>query len=324
MEKRQLSLGPEDLERTFEGFAPEEAPEGVSLYQGKVRDVFDRGDELVMAVSDRISAFDRVLTTIPYKGEVLNRIALYWFDKTADILPNHVRRCLGARTAAAEKCEVLPVEVIIRGYLTGSAWRDYQAGKPVSGIDVPAGMRFNQAFDSPLVTPSTKAEQGEHDQPISGEEIVRQGLVSADLWRQVEEKALALFRRGTELAAENGLILVDTKYEFGLSASGDLVLVDEVHTPDSSRFWFADTYRELFEAGKPQRKLDKEYLRQWLMDQGFQGDGEPPEIPDEVRLETARRYIRAFETVTGQKFESISENPEAERQLVLSYLVSGG
>lgn len=303
----------------FEGFRREEVPAGVDFISGKVRDIFDKGDELVIVTTDRISAFDRILGTIVCKGEVLNRLSLHWFRETEDIVPNHIKAELTPRSVAVHKCEVLPVEVIVRGYITGSAWRDYQKGAAVSGIEFPAGLRFNQKLDTPLITPSTKAEQGEHDLPISGEEIVAQGLVEKELWREVEATALKLFERGTRLAAERGLILVDTKYEFGL-LDGKLVLVDEVHTPDSSRYWFADTYRELFESGEPQRKIDKEYLRQWLMERGFMGDGDVPPIPEEIRLEVAARYVRAYEQVTGRSFAPESPEPEREKRAVLAYL----
>ncbi|MBN2651878.1 MAG: phosphoribosylaminoimidazolesuccinocarboxamide synthase [Spirochaetales bacterium] len=306
-----------NLSKTFKGLNKDDVGKGVSLYQGKVRDVVDLGEKLIITTSDRISAFDRVLSTIPFKGEILNKMALYWFDKTSDIIENHIDKKVSARSISSMKCKVLPVEVIVRGYLTGSAWRDYKAGNAVSGITLPAGMKADQKFEKPLLTPSTKAEQGEHDMPISGEEIVKQGLVEAKLWKQVEEVAMALFERGTKLAAERGLILVDTKYEFGLK-DGRLVLVDEVHTPDSSRFWYADTYQELFEAGESQRKVDKEFLREWLMDIGFMGNGESPVIPDNIRVEVAQKYIQAYELITGEKFIPESLGPEEELKLVLS------
>lgn len=295
-----------NIGKTFEGYAESEVPAAVSFYKGKVRDVFTKGDKLLICTSDRISAFDRVLTTIPCKGQVLNEIALFWFDKTADIIENHIIKKVSPRAVLTTKCDVLPVEVIVRGYLTGSAWRDYQKGSDVSGIKLPEGMKMNQKFSEPLLTPSTKEEFGKHDMPISSEEIVKQGLVEEKLWKEVEEKAHALFKRGSELAAANGLILVDTKYEFGIK-DGKLVIVDEIHTPDSSRFWYADTYKELFEAGEKQRKIDKEYLRQWLMEQGFSGDGDIPHIPDEVRVEVAARYIKAFEEITGTEFVPTEE-----------------
>jgi phosphoribosylaminoimidazole-succinocarboxamide synthase len=314
------------LQDAFPGIEDAEA-KGKKVYHGKVRDVVDLGDRLLIVATDRISAFDRILSTIPFKGEVLNQIARFWFDKTADIIPNHIvpDAELGqplskktGRAIVAKKADMLPVEVIVRGYLTGSAWRDYQSGKSVSGIALKPGLRFNERFATPLITPSTKESEG-HDQPISGEEIVRRGLVKADIWKQVEEKALALFARGQEIAAKNGLILVDTKYEFGL-VDGKLIICDEIHTPDSSRYWYKDSYEELFAKGEKQRELDKEYFRRWLMERGFQGDGEAPEITEQIRVEVAERYITAFETVTGQKFAPNPESVEAEKAFLLSLL----
>jgi len=306
------------LKRTFPGFSEDDfTGTGASFTRGKVRDIFDLGEEIVITTSDRISAFDRVLTTIPCKGEVLNRMALYWFAQTRDIIPNHIAEEVSGRTVKVKKSEVLPVEVVMRGYLTGSAWRDYQAGKPVSGISLPEGMRFNQAFEKPLLTPSTKAERGTHDEPISSEAVVVKGLVDEALWKKVEETAEKLFTRGMEIAKSRGLILVDTKYEFGVQ-NGRLVLVDEIHTPDSSRFWFADTYEELFAAGEKQRKIDKEFLRQWLMEEKkFMGDGDIPDIPDDIRMEVALRYIQAFELITGETFKPEDLSPEEEKERIL-------
>lgn len=279
------------------------------LYRGKVRDVLDLGDRLLIFTSDRISAFDRVLTTIPCKGEVLNTLALYWFDQTRDIMPNHVIKQVSPRSVLVKKCEIIPIEIIVRGYLTGSAWRDYSKGNPVSGIRLPQGMKNNQRFDIPLITPTTKAASG-HDMPISREEIIQQRIVAPEIWAQVEKCALGMFDKATRLAASRGMILVDTKFEFGFDGD-QLVCADEIFTPDSSRYWYLDTYQELFEADQEQRKLDKEYLRKWLMDRGFMGDGETPEIPDEVRAETAIRYIEAFENLTGRIFKP-SEMAEEE------------
>jgi phosphoribosylaminoimidazole-succinocarboxamide synthase len=294
-------------------------PPGARLTRGKVRDVVDLGGELLLTTTDRISAFDRVLTTIPCKGEVLNTISLFWFRKTEDIIENHIREEVSARTVRAVKCRVLPVEVVIRGYLTGSAWRDYQSGSSVSGISLPAGMRFNQRFDHPLITPSTKEEKGLHDIPISREQIIASGKVERSLWERVEETAYALFQRGTEIAAHNGLILVDTKYEFGLD-NDRLTLADEVHTPDSSRYWYADTWPDLFARGAPQRELDKEYLRQWLLARRWKGDGVPPLIPDDVRLEVARKYVSAWETITGSEFTPHALGATEESALVAGLL----
>jgi phosphoribosylaminoimidazole-succinocarboxamide synthase len=291
-------------------------PAGARFASGKVRDVVTIGDELLITTTDRISAFDRVLATVPCKGEVLNTLTLFWFDRTADIVPNHLLERISARTVRAARCEVVPLEIVVRGYLTGSAIRDYEAGRPVSGIALPAGMRPNQRFDEPLLTPSTKEAGGRHDRPVSREELLAGGIVPRSRWEQIERTALELFRRGTEVAGTNGLILVDTKYEFGLR-DGRLVLVDEVHTPDSSRYWYADTYAELFAAGGRQRELDKEYLRQWLLARGFRGDGPPPIIPDEVLLEVAWRYVTAWQTITGSAFTPRSLDTAGESALVL-------
>jgi phosphoribosylaminoimidazole-succinocarboxamide synthase len=291
-------------------------PPGAHLASGKVRDVVTVGDELLITTSDRISAFDRVLATVPCKGEVLNTLTLFWFDRTADLVPNHLLERVSARTVRAARCEVVPVEVVVRGYLTGSALRDYQEGRPVSGIRLPPGMRPAQRFDEPLLTPSTKEAGGQHDRPVSRAELLEGARVPRGLWEEIERTALDLFRRGGEVAAANGLILVDTKYEFGLRR-GDLTLVDEVHTPDSSRYWYADTYPRLFEAGERQRELDKEYLRQWLLARGFRGDGEPPAIPEEVLLEVAWRYVTAWQTITGSAFAPGSLDTAGESALVL-------
>jgi phosphoribosylaminoimidazole-succinocarboxamide synthase len=303
----------------FAGYSDLEVPAPMTYSQGKVRDVFYLDDELVISTSDRISAFDRILGEVPLKGEVLNRLSVFWFEKTSDIIANHYLATVSPRAILVRKAHVIPVEVVVRGYLTGSAWRDYLAERPVSGIHLPPGMRFNEQFPSPIITPSTKEGDGLHDRPCSREEVLEAGVVDEEVWRQIEERAVALYERGREIVAANGLILVDTKYEFGL-VDGELYLVDELHTPDSSRFWYADTYAELFEAGEKQRKLDKEYLRQWLMEQGYQGDGRPPKIPDEVFLEVSRRYQLAYETIVGEEFRTQSTSIEAEKRKVLSFL----
>ncbi len=292
---------------------------GASHRSGKVRDIWDLGDSLLILVSDRVSAFDRVLTTLPCKGEVLNRVSLFWAEHTRDIIPNHVLGTPSPRSTLARKARVVPIEVVVRGYLAGSAWRDYSKGGAVSGIRLPAGLRENERFDTPLLTPSTKEEQGSHDRPISREQIIAEGRVSEALWGRIEAAALALFERGSKLLAERGLILVDTKYELGL-AGDELLLVDEVHTPDSSRFWYAAEYADRFAAHKPQRQLDKEYLRRWLMDHGFMGEGEPPAIPDDVRIETAKRYVEAFEAITGEPFVPTAGSAEDEAAAVRAWL----
>ena len=314
-----FSLIEKNLENTFFGIEKKDVPSETKLYKGKVRDVIDLGKELLLITSDRISAFDVILSTIPFKGEVLNRITLFWFKETTDIIQNHIEEEISPRTVKVKKCKMLPVEVVVRGYLTGSAWRDYSAGKEVSGITLPKGMQFNQKFEMPLFTPFTKAEAGKHDEPISSSEILARGLVDKKIWQQAEETALALFKRGTDIAAKNGLILVDTKYEFGIF-DGKLVVADEMHTPDSSRFWYADTYEKLYLENKEQRQLDKEYFRQWLISKAYMGIGSPPEIPREVRIETANKYVTSCENITGKEFLPKAENSEAEKQKVVSCL----
>ncbi len=306
--------------QAFQGFSDDQLTDRPFFTQGKVRDIFDLGERLLIYTSDRISAFDRVLGLVPHKGEVLNALSLYWFRHTSDIVPNHIIESITPRSVLVKKCDVFPVEVVVRGYLTGSAWRDYSAGRSVSGIELPLGMRMNERFEEPLVTPSTKAERGTHDAPISSEGVVSEGLATPEQWDTIRKAALSLYGRGSEICAHRGLILVDTKYEFGL-LDGQIVLIDELHTPDSSRFWYADSYEELFAQGEKQRKIDKEYFRQWLMEEGFSGDGEPPEIPEEVLREVSKRYIRAYEAIIGKSFDPKSKNFEAERAEILSYLV---
>jgi phosphoribosylaminoimidazole-succinocarboxamide synthase len=298
----------------------EAASAGHPVYRGKVRDVVQGEKALLLVASDRISAFDRVLSTVPFKGEVLSRVSAWWFDRCSDIVPNHVLpgggpESLGSgRATLVRKAEMLPVEVVVRGYLSGSAWRDYSAGKNLPGIALPRGLARNERFPAPILTPSTKEENG-HDRPIACREIVSSGLVTDSVWRAVETAALALFRRGEELAARAGLILVDTKYEFGL-ADGRLLLADELHSPDSSRYWWSDSYDRLFSGGADQRELDKEPFRRWLAERGFAGEGSVPPIPDSVRIETALRYVQAFEAITGSEFKSIGTDPQSETSLL--------
>lgn len=313
------------LSTAFSGL-PEEAARGLGVYRGKVRDVVQGKDALLLVASDRLSAFDRILTALPFKGEVLSRISAWWFARTSDIVPNHIlpggspdELAGSGRATLVRKAAMLPLEVVVRGYLAGSAWRDYSAGRPISGIRLPEGLGRNEKFPVPLVTPSIKMKEG-HDRPISGVEIVKEGIVPADLWAEVEATAIALFRRGQELSSRNGLILVDTKYEFGL-VEGRLVLADEIHSPDSSRFWYADSYYRRLEADEDQRELDKEPFRRWLLERGFSGDGEPPAIPDSLRAETAWRYVQAYEAITGENFEPKSADPQSETQ-ALARIVS--
>jgi phosphoribosylaminoimidazole-succinocarboxamide synthase len=275
------------------------------LYRGKVRDNYTRGDRIVMVTTDRISAFDHVLGTIPFKGEVLSRLTAFWFDKVKDIAPIHLIESPDPSVMVVRKAKALPVEVIIRGYITGSLWRDYQAGKAGAyGIDWPANLVKDQQFAAPIITPSTKAEYGQHDEPISEADIVAKGLVPAAVWKEATDVARRLFARGQAWALSRGLILVDTKYEMGI-ADGKLVVIDEIHTPDSSRYWVADGYQARFAAGQEQEMLDKENVRQWLIkEHGFSGHGTPPALTDEVRIMLARKYIDVFERLTGETFTS--------------------
>ena len=277
-----------------------------SLYVGKVRDVYNIRDKyLAMVVTDRISAFDVVLPKgIPYKGQVLNQIASKFLDATSDICPNWKIASPDPMATVGHKCESYPVEMIVRAYLTGSSWRDYKAGaREICGVAVPEGMREHQRFPHPIVTPTTKAEIGLHDENISKEEIISRGLVSREEYEKLEKYSLALFNRGSEMAAKQGLILVDTKYEFGRK-DGEIYLIDEIHTPDSSRYFYADGYQERFDRGEQQRQLSKEFVREWLMDNGFQGKPgqKVPEMTDEFVNSVSERYIELYERITGEKF----------------------
>jgi len=276
-----------------------------SLYHGKVRDVYDIDDKyLVMVATDRISAFDVILPKgIPFKGQVLNQIAAYFLDATSDIVPNWKIAVPDPMVTIGTKCEPLRIEMIVRGYLAGSAWREYKAGaRSICGVTLPEGMRENQKFDTPILTPTTKADEG-HDENISRDEIIARGIVDKDVYEQVEKYALALFERGSKMAAERGLILVDTKYEFGLK-DGKVILIDEIHTPDSSRYFYADGYEERFEKGEEQRQLSKEFVRQWLIANGFMGKAGQtvPEMTPEYCDEVSKRYIELYEHITGSKF----------------------
>jgi len=288
-------------------------PKQKSLYVGKVRDVYNIDDRyMAMVVSDRISAFDVVLPKgIPYKGQVLNQIAAKFLDATADILPNWKLATPDPMVTVGLKCEGFKVEMIVRGYLAGSAWREYKAGaRTLCGVPLPEGMVENQKFPTPIVTPTTKADEG-HDENISREEIIRTGLVSKEDYDQLERYALALFQRGTEMAAEKGLILVDTKYEFG-KCDGKIYLIDEIHTPDSSRYFYAEGYEERLARGEHQRQLSKEFVREWLMANGFQGkEGQQvPEMTDEIVASISDRYIELYEHITGEPFHKADDCPD--------------
>jgi phosphoribosylaminoimidazole-succinocarboxamide synthase len=286
------------------------------VYHGKVRDVyFINQDLLVMIATDRISAFDVVLPQgIPYKGQVLNRIASKFLDATADIVPNWKLAVPDPMVTVGLRCETYKVEMVIRGYLTGSAWREYKAGaRTLCGAPLPEGMKENQKFPAPVITPTTKAGEG-HDENISKEDIIAQGLASREEYEQLEKYTYALFQRGTEMAAAKNLILVDTKYEFG-KKGGKIYLIDEIHTPDSSRYFYADTYRELLDKGEEQRQLSKEFVRKWLMEKGFQGkEGQQvPEMTGEYCNSVSERYIELYEKIAGEKFIKADSSDVAGR-----------
>lgn len=287
-----------------------------NVYHGKVRDVYSIGNDiLVMVATDRISAFDVILPKgIPSKGQVLNQIAASFLDATADIVPNWKLATPDPMVTVGKKCEGFAVEMIIRGYLTGSAWRAYKEGcREICGVKLPDGMRENERFPEPIITPTTKAAEG-HDEDISREDIIAKGIVSKEDYEQVEKYTRALFARGTEIAASKGLILVDTKYEFG-KADGKVILMDEIHTPDSSRYFYADGYQEKFEKGEPQKQLSKEFVRQWLIENGFMGkDGQQvPEMTDEYCETVSQRYIELYEDITGKKFVPCADEDLAAR-----------
>jgi len=291
---------PETITRTDFRF-----PKQKSVYHGKVRDVYNIDDQyLVMVATDRISAFDVVLPRgIPYKGQVLNQIAAKFLDATSDIVPNWKLATPDPMVTVGRYCKPFPVEMIIRGYLTGSSWRSYQKGaRAICGVPIPEGMKEHQRFPEPIITPTTKADEG-HDEDISKEEIIRQGLVPEEDYIQMEKYTRLLFERGSKMATEKGLILVDTKYEFG-KADGKIYLIDEIHTPDSSRYFYADGYEENFRKGLPQRQLSKEFVREWLMANGFRGQTgrQVPEMTDDFVESVSERYIELYEQITGEKF----------------------
>ncbi len=279
-------------------------------YEGKVRDNYTTPDgKRIIVVTDRLSAFDRVICLIPFKGHVLNQMAKFWFENTKDIIGNHVIEYSDPNAVVGRECKPLPVEMVVRGYITGvtttSAWYSYEKGvRNFCGNVLREGLRKNQKFDKPIITPSTKAEHGGHDESVSREQIIERGFLTAGQFDFLADACFKLYQRGVEICAKQGIILVDTKYEFGIAPDGKIVLIDEIHTPDSSRFWFANEYEKRFASGEEQKKIDKEYLREWLVEHGFRGEGEVLVIPDEIKAETSRRYIEAFELITGQKFEA--------------------
>ena len=285
------------------------------FYKGKVRDVYTVNDLLIMVATDRISAFDTVLPKgIPYKGQILNQIASKFLDLTSDIVPNWKLASPDPMVTVGFNCEPFEIEMIIRGYLTGSAWRSYKAGsRLISGVPIPDGMKENQKFDKPIITPTTKATDG-HDEDISKEEILKQGIVSEEDYTLLEKYTYELFERGTKFAKERNLILVDTKYEFG-KKHNKIYLIDEIHTPDSSRYFYADNYQIQFEKGEAQKQLSKEFVRQWLIEQGFMGNknDKMPELTEEFTNSVTERYIELYEIITGEKFEKFSTDNLDER-----------
>jgi len=286
---------------------------------GKVRDCYVHGDKRVLISSDRLSAFDVILTTIPYKGQILNDLAMFWFEKTSHLVPNHVLSRPHPNVFIGQELKIVPIEIVVRAYLAGSVWRDYEAGKEISGIKLPKGIRRSEKLPECIITPSTKAEQGDHDMPISREEIIAKEIVSEELYIEIEDSAMKLFSYASSLMEEKGLILVDTKYEFGVlklpDGSFKLMLADEVHTQDCSRYWIKETYLERFNSGQEPEMLDKEFVRSHLIKQGYMGKGPPPKISDEFRIDIAIKYIEAYEKITGKDFIP-SDKPINESEII--------
>jgi phosphoribosylaminoimidazole-succinocarboxamide synthase len=284
--------------------------------EGKVRDCYVGEKRRTIVVTDRVSCFDVVVGTLPAKGQVLNQLAAFWFEKTRALAPNHLIAVPDPNVSVVRELSVLPVEFVMRGYLTGvtstSIWTAYERGDATyCGHVLPKGLRKHERLPAPLLTPSTKAKKGDHDEPVSRDEVLARGLVSEELYDRAAKLAAALFREGQAWAASRGLVLADTKYELGVDESGTLVVADEIHTPDSSRYWYADSYERALREGGDPRALDKEYVRRWLVaERGYRGEGAPPALPDEVRCEAAARYVEAYEQVTGQAFVANTEPPE--------------
>lgn len=284
---------------------------------GKVREIYRLDGELLLVTTDRLSAFDHILGLVPYKGQVLNQLAAFWFNATQDIVPNHLIALPDPNVAVVRACHPLPVEVVVRGYITGvthtALWYRYSQGeRHIYGLDFPDGLHKNDRLPTPVITPTTKARDGGHDERITGAQIVAQGLVEADIWERVCDAALAVFQRGQEIARRAGLILVDTKYEFGLDADGQVTLIDEVHTPDSSRFWLADSYPVRHAEDIEPENFDKEFIRLYYAEHGYRGDGAPFPLPPDLAVQAAQRYIRTFEMLTATPFVP-AELPAAPR-----------
>ena len=283
-------------------------------HQGKVRESYVKDGRRTIVVTDRISAFDRVLGTIPFKGQVLNQIAAFWFERTREVAPNHVLAVPDPNVTVGLECALVPIEFVVRGYLTGvtgtSIWTAYSRGDRVyCGHSLPEGLRKHERLPKPLLTPTTKAEQGAHDELTSRDQAIESGVVSAELYDRAEAMVLRLFAEGQQWAEKQGLILVDTKYELGIAPDGRLLVVDEIHTPDSSRYWYLDSYEQAMAEGSDPKAMDKEYVRRWLAERGYKGEGAPPPLPDEVRCEAARRYVETYERITGQAFVPDVEPP---------------
>lgn len=290
-------------------------PNQSGVYHGKVRDVYTLGDQLLMVATDRISAFDHILPkAIPFKGQVLNQIAAYFLKSVEDIVPHWLQATPDPNASFGLKCEPIKLEMVVRGYLAGHAWREYKAGKrEICGVPMPEGFRESEAFPHPIVTPATKADEG-HDEDISRDEILRRKIISESVWNQLETYSLALFQRGSDMARQKGLILVDTKYEFGIY-DGKIYLIDEIHTPDSSRYYYQEGYEDRLIQGASQQQLSKEFVREWLMEHGFQGlEGQVmPSMPDEFVTTISERYITLYETMTGETFQKTNSDDPLKR-----------
>ena len=296
-----MSIIREQLPYTLDEF---DAGDLGQRYKGKVRENFHLDNEIIMVTTDRVSAFDHVLGTIPFKGQILTEIANFWFEKTKHIAPNHIISSPDPQVLVAKKAETLPVEVIFRGSITGGLWREYQQGiNGQYGFMLPEGLKKDQLFDEPILTPSTKAQYGLHDEPIDRKDIVNK-IVKESIYAKAEEYAIQLFAAGQKWAAKQGIILVDTKYEFGM-VDDELIVIDEIHTPDSSRYWIASEYEDRFNKGGNQKMLDKENIRQWLIDRGFSGEGTPPPLTDDIRIILAERYIELYNQLTGKEFNPV-------------------
>ena len=289
-------------------FAGIDEPGAEPQIRGKVRDIYLREGERLLVTTDRLSAFDRVLGLVPYKGQVLNQLSAFWFDQMADIISSHMLSTPDPNVMRAKECQALPVEVVVRGYISGvtktALWHRYNHGeRTIYGYTFPEGLKKNQPLPEPIITPTTKGGPTGHDERLTCAEVVEKGLLEPALWNRVQQAALDIFGRGQELARQGGLILVDTKYEFGLTTNGDLVLIDEVHTPDSSRFWKTDSYDARFAAGEEPENFDKEFIRLWYAAQGYLGDGKPPAWSSDLAVQISQRYIQVYETLTGKNFE---------------------